>query len=208
LKTFTDGDRRKPKVTNCKNHPENKPVETWFVGLCPTCRLAAMKTQDERDRLAKIESNKAKRAAAKAEKERLFEERRHVNLNGLHLYRPDGVPEGAVPSLLHGREIDPLATHSFIVWKWTEDGDNIKFYKEPVVADAYSVRSDGGPVKTWYSVTDGTGRYVGDYSTTNGHLPKERHELALKAHFGDGDIKFEKKVADYINYTKDNGWNR
>lgn len=165
-------------------------TDTWFIGRCPACRLVSLLAQDENDKLAKIAAKKAEAAAKRAEKKRLFEERRHVNLNGLALYRPDGVPEGAVPSLLHGRDIDPMATHSFIVWKWTEDGQNTKFFKQPVVADAYSVMSDQHPgaVKSWYSVTDGNGRYVGDYSTVNGHLPKERHEDALKAHFKDGGI--------------------
>jgi hypothetical protein len=183
-------------VTTCKNHPENNPVETWFPVVCPNCLLKALKAEDERQRLAKIQLEKERRAAAKAEKERLFEKRRHVQLNGLHLVRPLKVPEGAVPSIMHGRDIDPMATHSFVVWKWTEDGKNTKFYKQPVVVDAITVSSAEGPIKTIYSTYDGEGNYLGDYTTVNGHLPEDRHLEALKVHFKDDTVKIEKRVKD------------
>jgi len=179
--------RKMEKIVLCKGCM----AYTWFVKFCPKCRLKDMVAQDEKNRLAKIEAEKARKAAKKAEEERLFEERRHINFNGLHLYRPDGVPEGAVPSLLHGREIDPMATHSFIVWKWTEDGKNTKFFKQPVLIDAMTVSVDSTPVKTVYSVTDGDGRYVGDYTVNNNVYPKERHFAAIRKACGDENVKIQ-----------------
>lgn len=149
-------------------------TDTMLAVFCPNCSLKSLRERDEHDRMA-----------AEAEKERQFQERRNVNVSGVKVLRPLAVPEGAVPSILHGRDIDPLATHSYIVWKWTEDGKETKFFKQPISIDAYSIVSDSaGVVKTLYSAYDeDTGEYLGDYTTENGHLPKERHEMALKAHF-------------------------
>lgn len=158
-------------IVNCVNHSE---IETWFNKYCPACTLARLKQRDENDRLAKIAADKAAKAAARAEKERLFQERRKVNVMGVQTLRPLAVPEGAVPSILHGRDLDRFATHSYIVWKWTEDGQDTKFYKQPIGIDAYSVTGDTGVIETFFAVHDpDTGEHLGDYSTVNGHVSQD-----------------------------------
>jgi hypothetical protein len=139
--------------------------DTMYEFVCPTDRLTLERQKDEEDR-------------AEAERKRVeaFEERRRVVVNGLRVTRPLEVPEGAVPSLLHGRDIDPMATHSYIVWKWTEDGVNHKGYKQPIAIDAFSVHADGQrhPIFTHYAAyDDGTGEYLGEYTTVSGNGTKQ-----------------------------------
>lgn len=144
---------------------------TWFELLCPTCRLLRL-NREAVEAEEKAAKQKAEREAAeKAKAEAAYQARRGVVVEGLSVIRPTAVPEGAVPALLHGRDIDPMATHSFIVWKWTEDGINTKFFKQPITIDAVSVQNGHGQaVKSFYSAHDETGRYMGDYSTTNGKI--------------------------------------
>lgn len=154
----------KLKVNTCPNHGKSI-VETWFVDLCPTCRLDALKEQDKRER----EAERARKRAEEEEKKRLeaeaFERRRHVHLNGLSLVRPLEVPEGAVPSFFDASRLDPFATHSYIVWKWTEpDGVTIKAYKQPVVVDHFAISADDEEVQRFGATYDEDGNYLGDYN--------------------------------------------
>lgn len=167
------------------------PSMTMLADYCPKCSLARLEELDEQDKRQRKAAAAAAKKAAAEEKKRQFELRRHMVCEGVNVTRPLSVPEGAVPSILHGRDIDPFATHSFVVWKWTEDGKNTLFFKQPILIDAMTVQNGNGHVvKSLYSVYDpDTNEYLGDYRVINGKTEAVHNAELMK------NVKMNKRAS-------------